>query len=179
MYMYDIVDDLYKLAADYMQQGGLRLDEDFVGKLQDIYLWCSICESKTAGVWGCPILFTSGCCAGIYITKNGMYLTLQFCGAHHPRCHDALLTSCIHTQFCRYLTQTSTDSPAKISYWISRDQEACVKSKRGLFTYWCKAWKDNGSNLSLHPCEKTSFLFDFWGENQFSLQKRTVSWIVS
>ena len=48
--MHDIVDDLYDRATDYMHKGGLRMDEDFVGKPQDIYLWCFICESKTAGV---------------------------------------------------------------------------------------------------------------------------------
>ena len=41
MDMHDIVDDLYKpeRATDFMHQGGLRMDEYFVGKLQDIYLW--------------------------------------------------------------------------------------------------------------------------------------------
>ena len=91
MDMHDIVDDLYKLATDFMLQGGLRMDEYCVGKPQDIYLWCFICESKTTGVWGCPMLFTSGCCAGIRITEKGKYLTLKFCGEHHPRYHNVLL----------------------------------------------------------------------------------------
>ena len=34
---------------------------------------------------------TSGCCAGIRITEKGKYLTLEFCGEHHARCHDDLL----------------------------------------------------------------------------------------
>ena len=67
------------------------MDEDFVGKQQDIYLWCFRSESNTVGVWGCPMLFTSGCCAGNRITEKGIYLTLEFCGEHHPRCHDELL----------------------------------------------------------------------------------------
>ena len=53
------------------------MDEDYVGKPQDIYLWCFISESKTAGVWGCPMRFTSGCCAVICITEKGRYLTLD------------------------------------------------------------------------------------------------------
>ena len=30
--MHDIVDDLYQRATDFMHQGGLRMDEDYVGK---------------------------------------------------------------------------------------------------------------------------------------------------
>ncbi len=43
--------------------------------------------------------------------------------------------SCLHTQNGGYLTQTSTDFPALISRWISRDQESCSKSKRCVFTF--------------------------------------------
>ena len=74
MNMHDIVDYLYQRATDFMHQGGLCMDEDYVGKQQNNYLWCFISESKTAGVWGCPMRFTSGCCAGIRITEKGRYL---------------------------------------------------------------------------------------------------------
>ncbi len=84
---------LYQSATDFMHQGGLRMDEDYVGKPQDIYLWCYISESKTAGMWGYSMCFTSGCYAGIRITEKGRYLTLQFCGKHHPSCHVELLTN--------------------------------------------------------------------------------------
>jgi hypothetical protein len=96
MDMHDIVDDLYQRATDNMHQGGLCMDEDSVGKPQDIYLCCCICESKTAIVWGCPMRFTSGCCAGIRITEKRKpeYLTLDFCGAHHPR-DELLMKGCI------------------------------------------------------------------------------------
>ena len=91
--MHDFVEDLYKRASEFMHQGGLRMDENFVGKPQDIYLWCFICKSKTAGGRGCLMLFTAGCCAGIRITdsEKGKHLTSEFCGAHHLCCHDALL----------------------------------------------------------------------------------------
>jgi hypothetical protein len=85
MNMHDIVDDFYQRATDFMHHGGLSMDEDYVGKPQDIYLWCFISESKKAGVWGCPMRFTSGYCAGIRIKEKGRYLTLEFCGKHHPR----------------------------------------------------------------------------------------------
>ncbi len=89
-YAHDIIDDLCKRATDFMHQEGLHMDEDHVGKQQNIYFLCFISESNTAGVLGCPMCFTSRCCAGIRITEKGRYLTLKFCGKHHPRCHDEL-----------------------------------------------------------------------------------------
>ena len=88
MDMIAIVDDLYERATELMHKSGLHMDEDFVRKLQDLYLWSFICESKTASVWGCPMRFTTGCCAGICITEKGKYLTLELCGAHLPGCHE-------------------------------------------------------------------------------------------
>jgi hypothetical protein len=54
--MHDIVDDLYQRAIDFMHQGGLCMEEDYVGKQQNIYLCCFISGSKTAGV-GMPNVF--------------------------------------------------------------------------------------------------------------------------
>ena len=90
MDMHTIVDDLYERATEFMHKSGLYMNEDFVGKSEDLYLWSFISESKRATVWGCPMRFTTGCCAGIRITETGKYLTLEFCGAHHPRCHDEM-----------------------------------------------------------------------------------------
>ena len=90
MDMHTIVDDLYERATEFMHKSGLYMDEDFVGKSEDLYLWSFISESKRASVWGCPMRFTTGCCAGIRITETGKYLTLEFCGAHHPGCHDEM-----------------------------------------------------------------------------------------
>ncbi len=47
--------------------------------------------------------FTSGCCAGVGITEEGKYLTLEFCGAHHPRFHDELLAKGRKSGFMPYL----------------------------------------------------------------------------
>ncbi len=68
------------------------MDEDYVGKQQDIYLWCFISKLNTSGVWKCPMHFTRGFYAGIHITEKGKYLTLEFCGKHHLHCHDEFLT---------------------------------------------------------------------------------------
>ena len=35
--------------------------------------------------------FTSGCCAGIRITEKEKYLMFEFCGEHHPHCHEELV----------------------------------------------------------------------------------------
>ena len=84
MDMHSIVDDLYERASEFMHKSGLHMHDDFVGKSHDLYLWSFICESKSASVWGCPMRFTTGCCAGIRITEKGKYLSLEFCGTHHP-----------------------------------------------------------------------------------------------
>ena len=87
--MHAIVDDLYERATEFMHKSELRMHEDFVGKSQDLYLWSFVCESKTASVvWRCPMRFTTGCGAVIRITEKRKYLTLEFCGAHHPGCHE-------------------------------------------------------------------------------------------
>ena len=88
MDMHSIVDDLYERATEFMHKSGLHMHEDFVGKSHDLYLWSFICESKSASVWGCLMLFTTGCCAGIRSTEKGKYLSLEFCGTHHPGCHE-------------------------------------------------------------------------------------------
>ena len=54
MDMHAIVDDLYERATELMLKNELRMHEDFVGKLQDLYLWSFVCESKTANVWDSP-----------------------------------------------------------------------------------------------------------------------------
>ena len=86
--MHSIVDDLFERASEFMHKSGLHMHDDFVGKSHDLYLWSFICESKSASVWGCPMRFTTGCCAGIRITEKGKYLSLEFCGSHHPGCHE-------------------------------------------------------------------------------------------
>ncbi len=46
--IHEIVDDLYQRATHFMHDSdsGVRMDEDFVGKQQDLYLWCSVGGSE-------------------------------------------------------------------------------------------------------------------------------------
>ena len=54
--LHEIVDDIYMCATEFMHQGRLLLDEDFVGKSLEVCLWCMLIsnKSKTTGIWGCP-----------------------------------------------------------------------------------------------------------------------------
>ena len=74
-----MVKDLYQAATNLMHDSCIRMDEDFVGKPQDLYLWYSVGRSKNwvSGVAQC----------GSRITKTRNYLTLQFHGEHNPMCH--------------------------------------------------------------------------------------------
>ena len=69
------------------------MDEDFVGKQQDLYLWCSVGGSKNWGLWGCPMRFTSGCPCAIHITMTLNYLTPQVHGDHNQGCHTRPIMS--------------------------------------------------------------------------------------
>jgi hypothetical protein len=75
-------------ATEFMHDSNLRMDEDHVGKQQDLYLWCSVGGGKNWGLWGCPMRFTSGCPCAICITETRNYLILQFHGHHNPGCHS-------------------------------------------------------------------------------------------
>ena len=44
--------------------------------------------AKNWGLWGCPMLFTTGCPCTIRITESQHYLTLQLFGDHNPECHS-------------------------------------------------------------------------------------------
>ena len=59
--MHEIVDIIFMCATEFMHDSSLCMDEDHVGKQQDLYLWCFVGGSKNWGLWGCPMLFTSGC----------------------------------------------------------------------------------------------------------------------
>ena len=68
MDMPEIIDDVFMRATDFMHAGGIRMDDDHVGKPKDLYLWCSVGGAKNWGLWGCPMRFTSGCPCAIRIT---------------------------------------------------------------------------------------------------------------
>ncbi len=54
--MHEIVNDVFMSAIAFMHNSGLRMDEDHVGKPEDLYLWCLVGSAKNWGLWGCPML---------------------------------------------------------------------------------------------------------------------------
>ena len=84
-----IIENLFVRATEFMHDSGLRMDEDFVSKQQDLYLWCSVGGSKNWGLWDCPMLFTTGCPCAICIKGTQKYLILQFHGYHTRGCHSS------------------------------------------------------------------------------------------
>ena len=61
MDMPEIIEDVFMRATDFMHASELRMDEDHVGKPQDLYLGCSVGGAKNWGLRNRPLLFTSGC----------------------------------------------------------------------------------------------------------------------
>ncbi len=56
---HEIINDIFMRATDFMHEGSLRMDEDHVGKPQDLYFWCSVSVAKNWDLWGCLMLFTT------------------------------------------------------------------------------------------------------------------------
>jgi hypothetical protein len=48
-------------ATEFMEDSCLRMEEDYVGKQQDLHLGCSVCGAKNWCHWGCPMLFMTVC----------------------------------------------------------------------------------------------------------------------
>ena len=46
MDMTEIIENVFMRATEFMHQSGFRMDEDHVGKPQDLYLWCSVGGAK-------------------------------------------------------------------------------------------------------------------------------------
>ncbi len=91
--MHEIVKDVFMGAIAFMHDSCLRMDEDHVGKPEDLYLWCSVGGAKNWGLWGCPMRFTPCCPCSIHITETRNYLILQFHGEHGPECHSRPMLS--------------------------------------------------------------------------------------
>jgi hypothetical protein len=91
--MHEIVENIFMRATEYMEDSGLRMDEDHVDKPKDLYLWCSVGGAKTWILWGCLMRFTTGCPCAIRITETQNYLILQFYGDHNPECHTRPMIS--------------------------------------------------------------------------------------
>ncbi len=48
--MDEIINDIFMRATDFIYESGLRIDGDHVGKLEDLYFWCSVCGAKNWGI---------------------------------------------------------------------------------------------------------------------------------
>ena len=49
--MEEIIENVFMRATEFMHDSGLRIDADFVGKQQVLYLWCSVGGAKNWGLW--------------------------------------------------------------------------------------------------------------------------------
>ncbi len=47
MVAHEIVDESYRHAEKFMHASGMVMQPDYVGKQEDLYLWCLIRQSKT------------------------------------------------------------------------------------------------------------------------------------
>ncbi len=55
--MHEIVEYIFMAANEFMEESGLRMDEDHVGKPQELYLWCSVGGAK---IWSSlPVVLAS------------------------------------------------------------------------------------------------------------------------
>jgi hypothetical protein len=55
------VDDIYRHAENFMHASGTVMQPDYVGKPEDLYLWCLIGETKTLWQYACPMRYSCGC----------------------------------------------------------------------------------------------------------------------
>ncbi len=96
--VHEIVNDVFKSAIAFLHYSCLCMDEDHVGKPEDLYLWCWVGGAKNWSRWGCPMRFTTGCLCAIRITETRNYLILQFHGDHGPECHYRPMLAAIQDQ---------------------------------------------------------------------------------
>jgi hypothetical protein len=91
--MHEIVENMFMRVNEFIQHSSMRMDEDHVGKLEDLYLylWCSVGGAKNWDLWGCPMRFTTGCPCANRITETRNDLIMQFYGEHCPECHSRLM----------------------------------------------------------------------------------------
>ncbi len=80
-------------TTKFTHDSGLRMDEDHVGKQENLYLWCSVGGAENWSLWGCPTRFTTGCICAIRIIKTRNYLILQYYGEQGPECHSRPMMS--------------------------------------------------------------------------------------
>jgi hypothetical protein len=76
------VDDIYRHAENFMHESGMLMEPDYVGKPEDLYLWCLIGETKTLQQFACPMRCSCGCDTGICITETKQSIKLETIGEH-------------------------------------------------------------------------------------------------
>ena len=79
---HDIVDAIYRHAENFRHESGTVMQPDYVGKPEDLYLWCLIGESKTCQQYACPIRYSCGCDTCILISETNQTLKLETIGIH-------------------------------------------------------------------------------------------------
>jgi hypothetical protein len=84
---HDIVDDIYRHAENFMHESGTAMQPDYVGKPEDLYLWCLIRQSKTCWEYACPMRYSCGCDTGIRITETKQTLKLDSIRVHDRHSH--------------------------------------------------------------------------------------------
>ncbi len=87
MDVHEIVDDIYRHAENFMHDSSTVLQLDYVGKPEDLYLWCLIGDSKTCRQYACPMRYCCGCDTGIRITETKQTLKLEMIGVHDRHSH--------------------------------------------------------------------------------------------
>jgi hypothetical protein len=78
---HEIVDDIYRHAKKFMHESCTIMQPDYVGKAEDLYLWCLIGESKTCRQYACPMRYSCGCDTSI------RYVKLETIGVHDRHRH--------------------------------------------------------------------------------------------
>ncbi len=63
------------------------MQPDYVGKPEDLYLWCLIGESKTCQQYACLMRYSCGCDIGVRITETKQTLKLEMIGVHDRHSH--------------------------------------------------------------------------------------------
>ncbi len=61
---------------------GVVMQPDYLGKKEDLYLWCLIGQSKTCWEYVCPMRYFCGCDTCIRIKETKQNLTLETIGVH-------------------------------------------------------------------------------------------------
>jgi hypothetical protein len=88
---HDIVDDIYIHAEKFMYESTV-MQPDYVGKPEDLYLWCLTGESKTCLRYACPIHYSCECDTCIRITETKQTLQLETIRVHDQHSHTGTLS---------------------------------------------------------------------------------------